>query len=136
MATKPSDTDPDQEEGARRADLLERLELKREHPEMEPFEKETAVTVLGDSDTMVVSSFRSCVYRRFLHHPAFSLKWLNIYVGNQREITVDSLEEAVEADGFVVGVCGELPVGALTIRSEPRKSGSHSDIVSHRVLED
>lgn len=100
-----------------------------EDPARNPPEKETAIHLEGDASRATVTSFKQVVYAKWLQHPDFELKRLNIRDEEGRERTAQSLEEVRENPALtVIGASGTLPVGCLSIGAA-RNSDSHSEIV-------
>ncbi|MDS0221408.1 hypothetical protein NDI54_08610 [Haloarcula sp. S1AR25-5A] len=99
-----------------------------EDPQREPHEKETGFHVEGDGAYFSVTSFKKVVYSKLLQRPEFSVKCLHVLDGDGRQGTVDCLSEAAEENLTIIGVTGQLPVGALNIGT-PRNSNSHADLV-------
>jgi hypothetical protein len=100
-----------------------------EDPRREPHEKETAIHLEGDATRASVTSFKQVVYAKWLQHPEFEVKRLNVRDEEGRERTVQSLEEVRENPALtVIGASGTLPVGCLSIGAA-RNSDSHAEIV-------
>ena len=99
-----------------------------EDPNRKPDEKETGLHVEGNSDHFSITSFKKVIYTKLLRQPEFSVKRLHVIEGG-REHTVDTLDEAAaDPTLIIIGVTGQLPVGAVNIGT-PRNSNSHADIV-------
>lgn len=100
-----------------------------EDPRREPHEKETVFHVEGDGTHFTMTSFKKVVYEKLLRRSEFSANCLHVLDADGREHTVDSLEEvAADPSLTVIGVKGQLPVGAVNI-GQPRASNSHADLV-------
>jgi hypothetical protein len=100
-----------------------------EDPCREPHEKETAIHLEGDATHATVTSFKQVIYAKWLQHPEFEIKRLNVQDEEGRERTVQSLEEVRENPALtVIGASGTLPVGCLSIGAA-RNSDSHAEIV-------
>ena len=100
-----------------------------EDPRREPHEKETAIHLEGDATCATVTSFKQVVYAKWLQHPEFKVKRLNVHDEEGRERTVQSLNEVRENPALtVIGASGTLPVGCLSI-GVARNSDSHAEIV-------
>jgi len=100
-----------------------------EDPHREPHEKETGLHVAGDESTISITSFKRVVYESLLRRPEFSVTRVNLQTGDGRQETVETLAAAAETSHSIIGVVGEIPVGALTIGT-PRNSDSHAGIVT------
>ena len=99
-----------------------------EDPNRKPDEKETGLHVEGNSDHFSITSFKKVIYTKLLRQPEFSVKRLHV-IEDGRERTVDTLgEAAADPTLIIIGVTGQLPVGAVNIGT-PRNSNSHADIV-------
>lgn len=110
-------------------DLADRV---REDPEAEPIEKEFGMVAVGGSNTFTLTVKRAGMMRRVLNHPEIGIKDVTVRTG-RHEYSTHSDPENLPADGDIVTVIGEAPVGLLKIQSVPRKSNSHTDVVSpHR----
>jgi len=88
----------------------------REDRSLSPAEKEVTVRVAKDQDKVSIRSEVRGVTSRLLAHPRFHLR--------------DSRHD----DGAIVMVEGTLPIGCLSIRSEPRNKTNPAGIVTNRVL--
>jgi hypothetical protein len=100
-----------------------------EDPAREPHEKETGIHLEGDANRAAVMSFKKVVYAKWLQHPEFEVKRLNVRDEDGRERTVQSLDEVRENPALtVIGASGTFPVGCLSIGAA-RNSDSHADIV-------
>lgn len=100
-----------------------------EDPTRHPEEKETTITIEGDSDRATVTSFKRVVYEKCLHHPYFEVKWVIVLDGEEQRYSVSSLNYVNENPGLmVIGVIGTIPVGCLSIGMK-RQSNSHAEIV-------
>jgi len=99
-----------------------------EDPHREPHEKETALHVEGDGSHFSITSFKKVVFVKLLQHSEFRVKHLHILDDDWRERTVESLDKAAAESLTIIGVTGQLPVGALNIGT-PRNNNSHADVV-------
>lgn len=87
-----------------------------ENDGLKPAEKETTLRFGKDEDRATVHTDEAGIMRRLLQHDH-----------------TDDLE-TVERDGCIVAVRASIPVGAVTIKAEPRSSGTHADVVTASVL--
>ena len=99
-----------------------------EDPDREPHEKETSFHLEGDSTNFSVTSFKRVVFEKLLQRPEFEVKHLIVHDPDGRERTIDSLDEVTNSSLTIIGVVGQLPVGAMNIGT-PRSSNSHAIIV-------
>jgi len=100
-----------------------------EDPRREPHEKETTITLDGDRDRPVVTSFKKSVFSKLLERPNFEVKRLTVLTDEGQYRTIDSLDKvAANPSMTIIGVAGWLPVGALTI-GDARRNNSHANIV-------
>lgn len=83
-----------------------------------PPEKETQFRWSKTEKRVHVQTQMAGVMNRLLHHPEFE----------------ETNRRVVEGD--VVALWGTLPLGVLSIGSNPRSSGSHADVVSAAVMRD
>jgi hypothetical protein len=120
---KHADTDEFDVEGAL-ANVVEDSDLT-------PVEKETTITFSKDRDTARVFTAEGGLMRRFLAHPDASTLTLTVVDGDARPAVAPEQYAGEE----IVGVEAALPVGALNVRREPRKSTQHAKIVTKRVFD-
>lgn len=114
------------------AELAEILDAVREDPELTPAEKETTLTLTKPDDAFQCYTAEAGIARRVLAHPATDEKVLTVDAEDgYADVPIDEY-----AGGSIVGVRARVPVGAVTIRRDPRKSTSHAAIVTDRVLEE
>ncbi|GAA0219953.1 hypothetical protein [Halobaculum roseum] len=99
-----------------------------EDPRREPHEKETALHLEGDGSQFSVTSFKRVVYAKLLQRDEFSVKRLHVIDDDGQDHAVNSLDEAAERSLTIIGVTGQLPVGAVNIGTS-RNSNSHADLV-------
>lgn len=100
-----------------------------EDPRREPHEKELAIHLEGDGTHFSVTSFKRSVYGKLLQRPEFDAEHIHVVDSDGRERSVASLDEvAADPSLTVIGVVGQLPVGAMSI-GVSRKSNSHAEIV-------
>lgn len=89
-------------------------------------EREAGLSFLGKhpDDFEIVTYYPSMV-RRLLVHPHATVQWVYIYKPDDQNERVEDLESYELADGAKIeGVKVTLPMGALTIKSRPRKSNA------------
>ncbi len=98
-------------------------------PDRDQHEKETGIQLEGDREALEITSYKKVVYEKLLQHPAFTVKHRHVRTENRQQKTVKPGQE-VGADPSltIVGVTGQLSVGALSIKT-PRNSNSHAKIV-------
>lgn len=102
-------------------------------PDLASAEKETVFRFARDQDTISFYTAEAAIGRRLLAHPESEIDGVTIVDGDARpEVDLEDVEE----DDHVVGVRGQLPIGALIIKSDSRKSDSHAAVVSERTLDE
>lgn len=113
-------------------DRLDELRASvQEDPALLPEEKETAIHFAKADKSYQIMTYEAGVGRRLLAHPEAERVEVTLLDGDARPRV--PLEEW---DGRpIVGVAAKLPVGALLVPSEGRKSDQHAKIVSGRVLD-
>jgi hypothetical protein len=100
-----------------------------EDPDRQPHEKETAWHLEGDATHFSITSFKKVCFSKLLARSNFSVNRIHILDSEGTKQTRGSLREVIaEPDLTIIGVEGQLPVGALSIGS-PRKDNSHARIV-------
>jgi hypothetical protein len=106
------------------------LDAVGEDTDITPEEKETTLRLGKVEDEATIYTAEAGISRRILAHPDIEILGLTVAEGDaRREISVDEHDNE-----DIVGVRGSVPVGALSVRSSPRSSTGHADIVSDRVL--
>jgi hypothetical protein len=110
-----------------------RLAFDADDPDLRPVEKETVFRFARDQDRVRFFTAEAGIGRRLLAHTHTEIDAVVVRDGPDRPALPP---EEVAADDHVVGVRGTLPIGALLIRRDPRKSERHATIVSERVLEE
>lgn len=108
--------------------------FEREDPRLTPPEKETTLRFARDESRVAIFTAERGIGRRLLAHPAASIDALIVIDGESARPAIALDELDTEDPRPVVGVRGELPIGALVVRREPRKDDSHAEIVTDRVL--
>lgn len=116
-------------------DLFDAVEAD---PDRYSEEKEVGISFSNPDDRMRVDAAIPAVMRRLLKHPEFDLR---LYTTTEDGVAVDVTAEEYTAEGHdgrkpVYWVSGTLPVGVLTMKQSPRKSGGHANVVSSGVLND
>lgn len=95
-----------------RHDATTEERVVREDGSLAPVEKQVSIVGTKDDGTFTVHSEVGSVTRGLLDHPEF-------------EVT-----ETRESDGDIVAVTGELPRGALSVKSSSRKTDQWSTLVN------
>ena len=96
-------------------------------------ERETVIRWSAGDDRADVMSAERAVMRRLLAHPHCTIESVTVADGENRPSR--TLDE-VEGDDEIVAVRGELPIGAISVKSEPRSTDQHALTVSGRVLDE
>jgi hypothetical protein len=105
----------------------------KDDPELTPQEKETTLRFARDESEIHFFAAEAAIGRRFLAHPESTVEEVVVLEEGARRAR-DPRE--VERGARIVSVRGRLPVGALTIKRDPRSSGSHATIITSRVLDE
>lgn len=106
------------------------LEAVTEDTNLLPKEKETTLRLTKWEEEAHVYTAEAGLARRLLAHPHVPIDGLTVLDGDaRRDVSVDGFDGRE-----VVGVRARVPVGALSVRSSPRSSTQHAEIVSSRVL--
>lgn len=112
-----------------RAQLVENWE--RDDPRLSPEEKETTIRFAKDEDRATVHTDEAGIGRRLLAHPHTEVEEVTVLADDRvRRVTPDEVND----EHAPVGIRVSVPVGALSVRSSPRKSTQHSAVISNRVL--
>jgi len=82
-----------------------------------PEEKETTIRWAKDQECVHIGSEMAGIINRLLHHPHFE----------------EERRRTLEADA--VYVAGTIPLGCLSVATDPRASGSNAEVVSGKVLQ-
>ena len=106
----------------------------RADPALESEEKETTIRWAKPDEEAIIYTDEAGVGRRLIAHPESTVSAVNVLRGPDNSHHRVAPEEVTD-DDEVVGVKARLPVGALSIRSESRKSPQHAEVVSNRVLD-
>lgn len=106
------------------------------HTDYRPVERETSITFAEPDDVARVTTLEPGLAGRLLRHPEFSVGRLRVREGRgmvgkrPRELRREGLPDRI------VGVAGELPLGALGVRLSPRSKPGHAEIVTPSVLDE
>lgn len=111
------------------ADLLEYVE---EDSDLSPGEKETTFRFDKTGDRVTGYSAEAGITRRLLAHPHVVIEGVTVPDGDARR---DVPPGEFSHDAAIVGCRVNAPVGLFSIKSTPRASAGHADLVTHRVLE-
>lgn len=106
-------------------------EAVRVDPDLTAGERETYFRTAQDRDHVDVFTAERGLMRRVLAHPESEVEFVNVKSGDVGGAKVPLSEYD---GGAVVGVKATLPVGCLGVSRDPRKSESHADIITGRVL--
>lgn len=112
-------------------ELAERVEP---HPNLGGAEKETTISMYGDSKEYTIFSAKPTVVRSLLKHDHFEMDWAVVASDGQTE-RVLGLEALRESEGEIVSIEGSMPVGTLTVKSKPRANNHQSSIVSWETID-
>jgi hypothetical protein len=106
------------------------LEAVREDPDLAPEEKETTLRLGKRDDLAAVYTAEAGLARRLLAHPHVRVEGVTVADGAARR---DVAPEETQR-GRIVGVRARVPVGVVSVRSSPRATSQHAEIVSDRVF--
>lgn len=101
-------------------------------PDLSLAERETALRFADDQDRARVYSASPGVVRRLLAHDDVRVSAVTLHDGEGIQ-TVEP-DEAVGVDVDVVSLRGTLPVGAIGVKSVPRKTNQSAAVVSEGVF--
>lgn len=99
------------------------------HPNLSGAEKETTISMYGDSKEFTIFSAKPTIVKSLLKHDHFEMDWAIVSKSGNNE-RVEDLETLEESDGQIVSIEGKLPIGTLTVKSKPRANNHQSSIVS------
>ena len=101
----------------------------------EPFERESRLLWSAETDSVDVHTAERSLMRRFLSHPEFRLRWIEVRKGDRgcRSIQADSLSTDWSGED-VLSINGSIPIGCLTVKASPRSTGGHADVVTRSIL--
>jgi hypothetical protein len=100
-------------------------------PDLLPQERETLFRFARDQDRLRFFTSEPGIGRRLIAHGHASVEEVVVREGGARPARPT---EAVDKADHVVGVRGTLPIGALSISGDPRRSDQHAAVVSDAVL--
>lgn len=112
-------------------DLAERV---GPHPNLGGAEKETTISMYGDSKEYTIFSAKPTVVRSLLKHDHFEMDWA-VVANDGRTERVLELDDLRKSDGEIVSIEGSMPVGTLTVKSKPRANNHQSSIVSWETID-
>jgi len=101
-------------------------------PDLSLAERETTLRFADDQDRARVHSASPGVVRRLLAHDDVRVSAVTLHDGEG--IQTVGPDEAVDVDGDVVSLRGTLPVGAIGVKSVPRKTDQSAAVVSEGVF--
>jgi len=110
----------------------ELLEYVEEDSSLSPVEKETAFRFDKTGDRVTGYSAEAGITRRLLAHPHVVIEGVTVPDGDARR---DVSPGDFSRNAPIVGCRVSAPVGLFSIKSTPRASAGHADLVTHRVLE-
>lgn len=104
------------------------------HPDLSGAEKETTISIYGDSKEYSIFSAKPTIIKSLLRHDHFEIDWAVVAAnGSTEQITgADTLHDS---NGDIVSLEGRLPVGTLTVKSKPRANNNQSSIVSWETID-
>lgn len=105
---------------------------QRTDPDLDPAEKETTIRWARDEDTAVIHTDERGVGRRVIRHDHSTIESVNVLLPDGTRDTL--APEAVGANNEVIGVRVRLPIGVLSIKSNPRNDDGHANVVSDAFL--
>lgn len=111
----------------------ELLEYVEEDSSLTPAEKETTFRLDKTGETVSGYSAEAGITRRLLAHAHVKVEAVTVPDGNARR---DVAPEEFGGDGEIVGVRVKAPVGLFSVKSTPRQSAGHADLVTKRALEE
>jgi len=96
-------------------------------------EKETTISMYGDSKEATIHSFRPSVVRSLLQHDHLEVTEIIGRNNNGSMVRADDRTTAQEQLRVIHGVTGKIPVGCLKVKSTRRSNDHHQDIVSNKT---
>ena len=106
-------------------------------PYREPFERETRFMWSAETDYVDVYTSEKSLMRRFLNHTEFQLERLEASYGERGSHGVAVSDIDTDWNGEdVYSLSGTIPISYVVVKSTPRTSGGHAEVVSRKVLED
>lgn len=112
-------------------DLAERV---GPHPNLGGAEKETTISMYGDSKKYTIFSAKPTIVRSLLKHEHFEFDWAVVANNGSTERLMD-IDTLRESDGEIVSIEGSMPIGTLTVKSKPRSNNHQSSIVSWKTID-
>ena len=109
----------------------ELLEHVTEDSDLSPGEKETTFRFDKTGETVTGYTAEAGLVRRALAHPHIEVGGLTV---RDEDAHRDVSAEEYDGDGAITGVRLKAPIGLFSIKSRPRKSGGHADLITDRVL--
>lgn len=118
--------------GISEAVLRDALENTMANPDLTLGEREVSLTTVAARDVFDVHVEVPSLCRRFLLHPEFTVSQLSV-------LSRDGVTHPVEVEHYdgdrVVGVQGQIPVGAVKVSGRARSTQAWSPVVSDSVLD-
>lgn len=103
----------------------------------EPIERESRLLWSAETDRVDVHTAERSLMRRFLSHPEFHLRWMEVRRGNRGSRSVQAENLAMEWNGqAILSINGSIPLGCLSVKASPRSTGGHAAVVTRSVLND
>lgn len=103
-------------------------------PELSGSEKETTISMYGDSKRFEIYSAKPTIVKSLLKHDYFDMEWARVLEGDESSY-YENRKDLEAVDGDIVAVRGSLPVGTLTVKSKPRANNHQSSIVSTETID-
>lgn len=107
------------------------LDAVGEDPALSPAEKETTIRFAKDRDVAQLFTAENGLMRRTISHPHADVQHVIVLDADDSR---EKLSPEDYAGGTVVGVTAGIPVGVLQVKSGPRSTTHHAEVVSDRVL--
>lgn len=104
-------------------------------PRLAPEERETTVTFATDEDTARVHTDEPALVRRLLAHDHVDVDDVGVYDdGTVRTVAYDAVVADGGVDGRITRLRGRVLVDCLVVKSQPRTTGGHAQVVSKEVF--
>jgi hypothetical protein len=113
-------------------DLVERV---NRDPALNGDEKETTITMYGQDKHFQIFSAKPTVVKSLLKHNHFELRWARLMEEDNSVQRITERETLEKAEGDIVAISGEMPVGVLTVKSAPRTNNHQSSIISTETID-
>lgn len=107
--------------------------FQTEDPALSPEEKETIFRFARDQERLSFHTDERGIGRRLAAHPHSDVETVRVLDDGLASVLSP---EQVTDDLEVVAVTGTLPVGAVTLSRDIRRSGGHAEVVARSVLEE